>query len=177
MLATSRVGGEKMSMERYLGTFILLVVAGNETLATRFREDWPRWSSFPPDLLPSAASEIVCYVTPVMHMRRTALCEVEMRGKLIRRGDKIIMWYCSANRDEDVFPDPFRSDIARVGLPQLGFGIGEHYCLSARLAELQLRIFFDEFLRRFPAAAPCGLIRRMRSNFIDGIKEMAVRLH
>jgi cytochrome P450 len=102
--------------------------------------------------------------------------EVEMHGKLIRH-DKIIMWYCSANRDEDVYPDPFRFDIGRVGLLQLGFGIGEHYSLGARLAELQLRIFFDQFLRRFPAASPCGPIRRMRSNFINRIKEMLVRLH
>lgn len=186
MLATSRIDGETMSIERYLGTFILLVVAGNETTRNSISGGLAALAEFPaerqrlidhPDLLPSAASEIVRYVTPVMHMRRTALCEVEMRGKLIRPGDKIIMWYCSANRDEDIFPDPFRFDIGRVGLPQLGFGIGEHYCLGARLAELQLRIFFDEFLRRFPAAAPCGPIRRMRSNFINGIKEMPVRFH
>jgi linalool 8-monooxygenase len=186
MLATSRIDGEAMSMERYLGTFILLVVAGNETTRNSISGGLITLADFPaerqrlidrPELLASGASEIVRYVTPVMHMRRTALCEVEMRGKLIRAGDKIIMWYCSANRDEGVFPDPFRFDVGRVGLPQLGFGIGEHYCLGARLAELQLRIFFGEFLRRFPRAAPCGPIRRMRSNFINGIKEMPVRLH
>jgi linalool 8-monooxygenase len=185
MLATSRIDGEAMSMERYLGTFILLVVPGNETTRNSISGGLVTLADFPaerqrmiehPELLASAATEIVRYVTPVMHMRRTAVCDVEMRGKLIRKGDKVIMWYCSANRDEEIFADPFRFDVGRVGLPQLGFGIGEHYCLGARLAELQLRIFFDEFLARFPTAAPSGPIRRMRSNFINGIKEMPVRL-
>lgn len=185
MLATSRIDGEVTSMERYLGTFILLVVAGNETTRNSISGGLIALADFPaerqrlidhPELLASGAAEIVRYVTPVMHMRRTAVCDVEMRGKLIRAGDKVIMWYSSANRDEAIFPEPFSFDVGRVGLPQLGFGIGEHYCLGARLAELQLRIFFDEFLKRFPSAAPCGPIRRMRSNFINGIKEMPVRL-
>ncbi|HTY53973.1 MAG TPA: cytochrome P450 [Candidatus Binataceae bacterium] len=185
MLAASRIDGEAVSIERYLGTFILLVVAGNETTRNSISGGLIALTNFPaerqrlierPELLASAASEIVRYVTPVMHMRRTAVYDFEMRGKLIRAGDKVIMWYCSANRDEEIFRDPFRFELGRAGLPQLGFGIGEHYCLGARLAELQLRIFFDEFLKRFPTAAPCGPIRRMRSNFINGIKEMAVRL-
>jgi cytochrome P450 len=124
----------------YLGTFILLVVAGDETTRNSISGGLAALAEFPaerqrlidhPELLPSAVSEIVRYVTPVMHMRRTALCEVEMRGKLILAGYKIIMWYCLANRDEGILPDPFRFDIGRVGLPQLGFGIGEHYCLGS----------------------------------------------
>lgn len=186
MLATSRIDGEAMSMERYLGTFILLVVAGNETTRNSISGGLVALTDSlaerrrlieHPELLASAVSEIVRYVTPVMHMRRTAVCDVEMRGKLVRAGDKVIMWYSSANRDEEIFQDSFRFDIGRAGQPHLGFGIGEHYCLGARLAELQLRIFFDEFLKRFPTAEPCGPIRRMRSNFINGIKEMPVRLH
>jgi linalool 8-monooxygenase len=187
MLANSRIGGEAMSIERYIGTFVLLVVAGNETTRNSISGGLLALTDFiaerqrlieHPELFASAVSEIVRFVTPVMHMRRTAVYDVEMRGKVIRAGDKIIMWYCSANRDEEIFQDPFRLDVGRAGLQQqLGFGIGEHYCLGARLAELQLRIFFDEFLKRFPRAAPCGPIRRMRSNFINGIKEMRVRLH
>jgi linalool 8-monooxygenase len=186
MLATSRIDGEAMSMERYLGTFVLLVVAGNETTRNSISGGLIALADFPaerqrlidsPELLAAGVAEMLRYVTPVMHMRRTALRDVEMQGKRIRAGDKVIMWYCSANRDEAVFPDPFRFDVGRAGLPHLGFGIGEHYCLGARLAELQLGAFFAEFLRRFPKAAPCGPIRRMRSNFINGIKEMPVRLH
>ena len=111
-----------------------------------------------------------------MHMRRTAVADTEIRGKKIRAGDKVILWYVSANRDEDVFSDPFCFDVTRADPPHLGFGIGQHYCLGARLAELQLRIFFGEFLKRYPNAAPSGGVRRMRSNFVAGIKEMPVRL-
>ncbi|HVN89028.1 MAG TPA: cytochrome P450 [Candidatus Binataceae bacterium] len=185
MLAHARIGGEAMSVERYLGTFILLVVGGNETTRNSISGGLIALTDFPaerqrlidhPELLSSGAQEIVRWVSPVMHMRRTALVDAEMRGKTIRAGDKIILWYPSANRDEEVFDNPFRFDVGRSGLPHLGFGIGEHYCLGARLAELQLRVFFGEFLQRFPKAAPCGPIRRMRSNFINGIKEMPVRL-
>jgi linalool 8-monooxygenase len=186
MLAHSRIGGEAMSMERYLGTFILLVVAGNETTRNSISGGLITLAQFPgecarlienPEMLRTAIPEIVRYVTPVMHMRRTALTAVEMRGRRIRAGDKVIMWYSSANRDEEAFTDPFRFVISRNESPQLGFGIGEHYCLGARLAELQLRVFFQEFLRRYPNAEPCGPVERMRSNFINGIKSMRVRLH
>ncbi len=185
MLVHSRLDGEAMSKEQYLGTFILLVVAGNETtrnslsggvIALAEFADERRRVIENPALLGSAVAEIVRYVSPIMHMRRTATVDNELRGKQIRAGDKVILWYVSANRDEAIFTDPFRFDAARDELPQLGFGTGQHYCLGARLAEMQLRIFFREFLRRYPDAAPCGPIRRMRSNFVAGIKELPVRL-
>ena len=185
MLVHSRIDGEAMSKEQYLGTFILLVVAGNETTRNSLSGGVVALAQFPeerrrlvenPILMGSAVAEIVRYVSPVMHMRRTALADTELRGKQIRAGDKLILWYVSANRDEDVFTEPFRFDVARAELPQLGFGTGQHYCLGARLAEMQLRIFFREFLRRYPEATPCGPIRRLRSNFVAGIKELPVRL-
>src|ERR1700745_631938 len=98
-------------------------------------------------------------------MRRTAIVDTELRDKQIPAGDKVILWYVSANRDEAIFTEPFRFDAARAELPQLGFGTGQHYCLGARLAEMQLRVFFREFLSRYPEAAPQGPIRRMCSNF------------
>ncbi len=186
MLAHSEIDGEKMSMERYLGTFLLLVVAGNETTRNSISGGLVTLAQFPaerqrlaanPAALGTAAAEIIRYVSPVLHMRRTATADTELRGKKIRAGDKIIMWYLSANRDEAIYTDPFRFDVTRAEAPSLGFGIGEHFCLGARLAEMQLRVFFGEFLRRYPEAAPCGPIRRMRSNFIAGIKELPVRLH
>jgi linalool 8-monooxygenase len=187
MLVHSRgPDGEAMSKEQYLGTFILLVAAGNETTRNSISGGVIALSQFPaerqrlvenPALLTTAAGEIVRYVSPIMHMRRTALADTELRGKRIRCGDKVILWYVSANRDEEIFTDPFRFDATRADPPQLGFGTGQHYCLGARLAEMQLRIFFREFLQRYPNAEPAGPIRRMRSNFVSGIKEMPVRLH
>jgi linalool 8-monooxygenase len=186
MLVHSKVDGETMTKERYLGTFILLVAAGNETTRNSISGGLITLNEFPaerqklvddPSLLATAANEIVRYVSPILHMRRTAVADTELRGRQIRAGDKVILWYASANRDEDVFTDPFRFDVTRGEQPgHLGFGIGQHYCLGARLAELQLRIFFGEFLRRYPNAHPAGPIRRMRSNFVAGIKEMPVRL-
>ena len=186
MLIHPDADGEVMSKERYLGTFILLVAAGNETTRNsisgglitlaRFPEQRQRLADNPP-LYGTAAAEIIRYVSPIMHMRRTAIADSVVRGKTIRRGDKVIMWYASANRDEQIFTNPFGFDLTRAEATQLGFGVGQHFCLGARLAELQLRIFFTEFLRRYPKAEPSGPIRRMRSNFVAGIKEMPVRLH
>lgn len=186
MLIHPDADGEVMSKERYLGTFILLVAAGNETTRNSISGGLITLARFPeqrerladnPALYGTAAAEIIRYVSPIMHMRRTAIADSVVRGKTIRRGDKVIMWYVSANRDEQIFTNPFGFDLTRAEATQLGFGVGQHFCLGARLAELQLRIFFTEFLRRYPKAAPSGPIRRMRSNFVAGIKEMPVRLH
>ena len=185
MLIHPDADGEVMSKERYLGTFILLVAAGNETTRNSISGGLITLAQFPeqrqqladnPALYGTAAAEIIRYVSPIMHMRRTAIADSVVRGKTIRRGDKVIMWYVSANRDEDIFTNPFGFDLTRAEATQLGFGVGQHFCLGARLAELQLRIFFTEFLRRYPNAEPSGPIRRMRSNFVAGIKEMPVRL-
>ena len=185
MLIHPDADGEVMSKERYLGTFILLVAAGNETTRNSISGGLIALAQFPeqrrqladnPALYGTAAAEIIRYVSPIMHMRRTAIADSVIRGKTIRRGDKIIMWYVSANRDEEIFTNPFGFDLTRAEETQLGFGVGQHFCLGARLAELQLRIFFTEFLRRYPNAEPSGPIRRMRSNFVAGIKEMPVRL-
>ena len=185
MLIHPDADGEVMSKERYLGTFILLVAAGNETTRNSISGGLITLAQFPeqrqqladnPALYGTAAAEIIRYVSPIMHMRRTAIADSVIRGKTIRRGDKIIMWYVSGNRDEEIFSNPFGFDLTRAEATQLGFGVGQHFCLGARLAELQLRIFFTEFLRRYPNAEPSGPIRRMRSNFVAGIKEMPVRL-
>ena len=185
MLIHPDADGEVMSKERYLGTFILLVAAGNETTRNSISGGLITLARFPeqrerladnPALYGTAAAEIIRYVSPIMHMRRTAIADSVVRGKTIRRGDKVIMWYVSANRDEQIFTNPFGFDLTRAEATQLGFGVGQHFCLGARLAELQLRIFFTEFLRRYPKAEPSGPIRRMRSNFVAGIKEMPVRL-
>jgi linalool 8-monooxygenase len=185
MLIHPDADGEVMSKERYLGTFILLVAAGNETTRNSITGGLITLARFPeqrqrladnPALYGTAAAEIIRYVSPIMHMRRTAIADSVVSSKTIRRGDKVIMWYVSGNRDEQTFTNPFGFDLTRAEATQLGFGVGQHFCLGARLAELQLRILFTEFLRRYPNAEPSGPIRRMRSNFVAGIKEMPVRL-
>ena len=188
MLVHSKVDGAPLTFPAYIGTFILLVVAGNETTRNPISGGLLALSEHPserqkllddPSLIPGAVQEIVRWVSPVLHMRRTATEDTEIRGRRIRRGDKVVMWYASANRDEEKWDDPFRFDVTRyssVETPiQLGFGAGQHFCLGSRLAELQLRILFEELLRRFPDMEVSGPVRRLRSNFISGIKEMPVR--
>ena len=188
MLAHSKVDGEAMTFPTYIGTFILLVVAGNETTRNSISGGLQALSQFPdqrhklledPSLIPSAVQEIVRWVSPVLHMRRTATEDVELGGKEIKAGDKVVMWYCSANRDEAKWQDPYTFDVTRYAKgdapTQLGFGAGQHFCLGSRLAELQLKVLFQELLTRFPDIEVDGPVRRLRSNFISGIKEMPVR--
>jgi linalool 8-monooxygenase len=186
MLVHSRIEGEAMTPERYIGTFILLVAAGNETTRNSLSGGFLALAEHPaekhrliedPSLLGSAASEIVRWVSPVMHMRRTAVAPAQIGEQLIRPGDKVILWYCSGNRDETIFADPDRFDVARAEPPHIGFGTGQHFCLGARLAEMQIRTFYEEFLRRYPEARPSGEVQRMRSNFIVGYKSIPIRLH
>lgn len=185
MLAHARVDGRPMSDERFLSAFALMVVAGNETtrnaiaggvLALTEHPDQRRLLVERPQLIARAVDEIIRWVSPVHHMRRTATGESTIRGERIREGDKIVLWYPSANRDEEVFLDPFRFDVTRAGPPHLAFGIGPHFCLGSRLAELELRVLLEELLPRCPEIDVCGPIARLRSNFINGIKRMPVRL-
>jgi linalool 8-monooxygenase len=186
MLVHSRIDGETMTPERYIGTFILLVAAGNETTRNSLSGGFLALADHPaekrrliadPSLLGSAASEIVRWVSPVMHMRRTALESAQIGDQTIRPSDKIILWYCSGNRDEAIFTEPNRFDVTRAEPPHIGFGTGQHFCLGARLAEMQIRTFYEEFLRRYPEARPCGPVQRMRSNFVVGYKSIPTRLH
>ena len=115
------------------------------------------------------------WVSPVNHFRRTVTRDTEIRGQKLREGDKVIMWYPSANRDEDFFPNPTSFDVGRSPNNHLAFGIGEHFCLGANLARLEIRAIFEEVIRRMPDIELAGPVRRLRSNFINGIKEMPVR--
>jgi cytochrome P450 len=111
-----------------------------------------------------------------MHFRRTATEEVEMRGKTIRAGDRVVMWYPSANHDEDVFDRPFDFDIRRQPNDHLTFGTGRHVCLGASLARLEVRVVFEELLKRVAGIEITGEPDRLRSNFINGIKHLPVRV-
>jgi cytochrome P450 len=110
-------------------------------------------------------------------MRRTATRDVELRGQQIRAGEKVVLWYASANRDEEVFEKPFRFDVRRRPNRHLAFGIGEHFCLGSHLARMETRVIFEELLRRLPDLELAGPVQRLRSNFVNGIVSMPVRFH
>jgi cholest-4-en-3-one 26-monooxygenase len=165
--------------------FMLLGVAGNETTRNAISggmyalmqhpDEWAKLKA-DPGLIPTAADEIVRWVTPVHLFRRTALQDIELGGKTIKKGDKVVIFYTSANRDESVFTDPDVFDISREPNPHVGFGGGgPHFCLGRHLAKLEIECFFRSLLERVERVEMVAEPRRLRSNFIMGIKEMTVR--
>jgi cholest-4-en-3-one 26-monooxygenase len=125
--------------------------------------------------LDTAVEEFLRWATPVYMFRRTATRDTELRGQPIAAGDKVVEWYVSANRDEEVFEDPFRFDIARSPNPQVAFGGGgPHFCLGANLARMQLRIMFGEIMERMPDLRATGPAEILRANFISGVKHLPV---
>jgi cholest-4-en-3-one 26-monooxygenase len=184
-LLGAEIDGDKLSETEFDMFFLLLAVAGNETTRNATSHGMKALIENPdqfeklkanPDLLPSAVEEIVRWATPVLHFRRTAMRDYELGGKLIKKGDKVVMWHISANRDETVFEDPFRFDIERSPNDHVGFGGGgPHFCLGANLARLELRIIFEEIITRMPDIELAGEPEYLRSNFIGGIKHMPVR--
>jgi cytochrome P450 len=183
-LLHGEVDGERMTPIQFDGFFALLAIAGNETTRNQTSHGMRLLLEHPeerrrlaadPSLLPSAIEEMLRYNPPVMYFRRTATQDVELAGQRIREGDKVTLYYPSANRDENVFPEPDRFDIGRSPNEHLAFGFGEHYCVGAHLARMQLRVLFEEVLTRMPDIELDGEISRLRSHFIDGIKRMPVR--
>ncbi len=160
------------------------MVAGNETTRHTISHgliyllDHPDqmglWRDDPSALSGSATEEILRASSVTMHFRRTATQEVEMRGRTIRAGDRVVMWYPSANHDEEVFDRPFTFDIRRQPNDHLTFGTGRHVCLGASLARLEVRVVFEELLRRVSSIEITGPPDRLRSNFINGIKHLPV---
>ncbi len=182
-LLTHEVEGEKLNEIEYCAFFLLLCVAGNETTRTVTSNGFDLLMRHPdqlqrlvdePALIPSAVEEILRFAPAVHHFRRTALSDTEIRGQKIREGDKLVMWYPSVNRDEEVFDEPDRFDITRSPNNHLSFGIGEHFCLGAALARLELIAIFEEMIPRLRDPKHAAPLRRLRSNFINGVKEMQI---
>src|SRR2546426_8676660 len=153
--------------------FLLLVVAGNETTRQaiahgmlalmEYRDQWQRLRDDPEMLWSTGAEEILRWASPVLHFRRTATRDVEIRGQPIRAGDKVVVWYVSANFDEEVFEDPYRFDVARQPNPHVTFGGGgPHFCLGAHLAKLEIKVLFDELLPRLRDMDLIGHTERVR---------------
>lgn len=183
-LVNAEVDGRPLSDEEFEMFFFLLSVAGNDTTRSaipagvlsfienpdqrqKVLDDWA--------LLPSAVEEVLRFCPPVIHFRRTATEDVELGGAHIKAGDKVVVFYPSANRDPEVFEDPDRFDVTRSSNDHVSFGFGPHVCLGAGFARLQMSHMFTEVLTRMPEMELTGPVQRMQSNFIAGIKQMPVR--
>ncbi len=182
-------GEATRNMERreYLGNLILLIVGGNDTTRNSISGGVLALNQFPreydklrknPALIPNMVPEIIRWQTPLAYMRRTALADTELGGKTIRKGDKVLMWYVSGNRDAEAIerPDEFLIDRERPR-QHLSFGFGIHRCVGNRLAEMQLRIVWEEILKRFSFVEVVGEPERVYSSFVKGYVDLPVKLH
>ncbi|MFE9352808.1 cytochrome P450 [Streptomyces olivaceoviridis] len=178
--------GVPLSPQDFDNYFLLLVVAGNETTRhtithsmlaliqhpeqlTRLQED--------PSLVPTAVEEFLRWASPVYHFRRTATRDVELGGKHIKEGDKVVMWFASGNRDEEVFGNPYDFDVTRRNNDHITFGKGSpHLCLGNLLARTEIRIMFEELIPRLADIKLAGDVPRVRSNFVNGIKKLPVEV-
>jgi cholest-4-en-3-one 26-monooxygenase len=184
-LLDAEVDGDKLTEMDFNLFFLLLAVAGNETTRNSISHGIKAFCDFPdqyqllvedPERAKSATEEIVRWASPVMYFRRNVTRDTELRGQQINAGDKISIWYISANRDEDVFDRPFEFDILRSPNEHVGFGGGgPHHCLGANLARMEIYVLLEEMAKRVPTIERVGEAQPLRSNFIAGIKHMPVK--
>jgi cytochrome P450 len=185
-LVAAEVDGDRLTDEEIMWFFLLLVNAGGDTtrnlvaagLALLFEhpDERARLQADIDGLMPTAIEEMLRYVTPVVHFRRTATADTELGGRHIAAGDKVMIFYGSANRDEAVFAEPDRFDVTREPNPHLAFGGGgPHLCLGLHVARIEIDAVLREVLRRLSDIAPAGALERLSSNFIAGIRHLPVR--
>jgi cytochrome P450 len=175
-----------MDPKNFLGNLILLIVGGNDTTRNTLSGSIYALSQHPheyaklranPELIDSFVPEVIRWQTPLAHMRRTALSDFEFRGKQIKKGDKVVMWYVSGNRDEDAIERPYEFIIDRARpRTHISFGFGIHRCVGIRLAELQLKIIWEEILKRFDNIEVVGEPKRVYSSFVKGYETLPVRI-
>ena len=185
-LLSADVDGDQLTHMDFNLFFLLLAVAGNETTRNSISHGVNAFLEHPdqyqllqehPELMDSAIEEILRWASPVMYFRRNVTEDIDYKGNALKAGEKVSIWYVSANRDEDIFDDPFRFDISRSPNEHVAFGGGgPHHCLGANLARMEMRLLFEELTRRVPSIEAVGDVSRLRSNFIGGIKHLPVRL-
>ena len=184
ILSDSELEGERLTDEDILWFCFLLILAGNETTRNAMSGGLLALCEHPEQmtrlqndmsLLPVAVEEILRWVSPVMHMSRVALEDTQIAHQPIKKGEHGAMWYPAVNRDGTVFPDGDIFNIQRSPNEHLAFGIGEHFCLGAGFAKLELNVLYEEMYRRFPDIQLAGPVQRLRSTFIGGIKHLPVR--
>lgn len=186
-IAHSTIGNELMPQEFLDGSWLLIIFAGNDTTRNSLSGTMRLLTEFPDQknlaledrsLIPNMAQEILRMVSPVMHMRRTAMCETELNGQKIAKDEKLALWYGAANRDPDVFPDPDRFDILRDNADKhLAFGHGPHKCLGSRIAIMQLQLAYEKILDRFPNITWTGQQTIAPNNFVHAVSSLKVRLN
>jgi cytochrome P450 len=175
-----------MDRMEYLGNLILLIVGGNDTTRNSISGALYALNKYPDqyrklrenrDLISSFVSETIRWQTPLAYMRRTALQDTELGGKTIRKGDKVLMWYVSGNRDEEMIPNAMDYVIDRPNVRRhLSFGFGIHRCVGNRLAEMQLRIVWEEILKRYPLIEVVEEPKRVHSSFVKGYETLIARI-
>jgi cholest-4-en-3-one 26-monooxygenase len=181
-LVQADVGGSALSSDEFGFFVLLLAVAGNETTRNAntpgmvaFLDNPDQWELYKAQRPATTADEVVRWATPVVAFQRTATADTELGGQAIRKGDRVGMFYSSANFDEDVFTDPHRFDITRSPNPHLGFGgSGAHYCVGANLARLEIELMFEAIADHLPGIAAAGEPVRQRSGWLNGIKSFPV---
>jgi len=184
VLANATIGGQPVPQFELFSLYFLVMVAGHDTTRNSISSGLLALLEHPdqlaalrrdPNLIETGADEIVRWTTPVNHFVRTATTDYVLRGRQIRKGDSVALFYASANRDEDIFPDPYVFRLDRDPNPHLGFGVGEHFCLGAHLARLDLKVFWRQFADRFEMIELAGPVERLHASFVGGPKHLPVR--
>ena len=184
VLANAKLRGEPVPQFELFSLYFLVMVAGHDTTRNAISSGLLALLDNPgelaklrrdPSLVDKAADEIVRWTSPVIHFSRTATVDYELRGRSIRAGDSVALFYASANRDEDVFDAPFEFRVDRHPNPHLGFGVGEHFCLGAHLARMDLRVFFRQLSERIESIELAGPVERLHASFVGGPKHIPIR--
>jgi len=187
VIAQSKLDGELLSQEYLDGSWLLIIFAGNDTTRNSLTGTIELMHDFPgqrqmvlddPSLIPRMSQEALRMVSPVKHMRRTALEDFELAGQKIAKDEKVAMWYGAANRDPEVFPNPDVFDMTRDNVDKhLAFGHGVHKCLGARIAQMQLRLSYEKIFERFPNIAPVGKVVYAPNALVNAMSSLKVNLY